>query len=67
MRTETQMRMPGDDAPDELPEGERPEEMPQDEHPDELPAPGEGETEPAAEPDSPEIGQPVPGPDGQNG
>ena len=64
MYTET----PGtDDRPEELPENERPEEMPQGGvQPQEIPEiePGEqpDEVEPLVEPESPEIGQPMPGP-----
>ena len=49
------MEMPGDDTPQEMPEGERPQELPEDE---------EDALERELEPRSPEIGQPVPGPDG---
>ena len=49
------MEMPStEDVPEELPEGDRPVEMPETE---------QSESEPALEPQSPEIGQPVPGPD----
>jgi hypothetical protein len=65
MHTET----PGtDDRPEELPEGDRPEELPPSE-PQETPVnpevePGnvQPEVQPLSEPDSPEIGQPSPGP-----
>ena len=64
MYTET----PGtDDRPEELPENERPEEMPQGGvQPQEIPEIEPGgqphEVEPLPEPDSPEIGRPIPGP-----
>ncbi|HEX7248640.1 MAG TPA: hypothetical protein VF351_11135 [Actinomycetota bacterium] len=57
-----------DDRPEELPEGERPEELPQS-PPQETPQtpqvePGnvQPEVDPLTEPDSPEVGQPSPGP-----
>ncbi|MGZ8613369.1 MAG: hypothetical protein ACXWX4_01660 [Actinomycetota bacterium] len=49
MHTET----PGRGMPEELPEGERPEELPESE---------DDALERRLEPESPEIGQPVPGP-----
>ncbi len=54
MQTEMQTEMPDENRPEELPEGERPNEMPETE---------QGGMEPQVEPESPEIGQPVPGPD----
>ena len=70
MQTTTTMytETPGtDDRPEELPENERPEEMPQGgEQPPEVPEIEPGaqpdEVEPLIEPESPEIGQPMPGP-----
>ena len=44
---------PGHGIPEELPEGERPEELPESE---------DDALERTLEPESPEIGQPVPGP-----
>lgn len=65
MYTET----PGtDDRPEELPEGERPEELPQTppqetpENPEVEPGNVGPEVEPLTEPESPEIGNPSPGP-----
>jgi hypothetical protein len=67
--TTTHTETPGTgDRPEELPENERPEEFPQTgNQPHETPEVEPGnvqpdEVEPLREPDSPEIGQPAPGP-----
>lgn len=70
MHTTMYTETPGtDDRPGELPENERPEELPQGgDQPQEMPEVEPGnvqpdEVAPLRDPDSPEIGQPVPGPD----